>query len=68
MIKHHLYIQGSSVCIIKEDILILINFILKNPLGLLQIIIVHALPTMQVKQIRNNGENIKNKKSHLHHI
>ena len=38
------------------------QFYIKNPLGLLQIIIVHALPTMQVKQITNNGENIKNKK------
>ena len=44
------------------------QFYIKNPLGLLQIIIVHALPTMQVKQITNNGENIKNEKSHLHHI
>ena len=34
------------------------QFYIKNPLGLLQIIIVHALPTMQVKQITNNEENI----------
>ena len=32
------------------------QFYIKNPLGLLQIIIVHALPTMQVKQITNNEE------------